>query len=445
MISIGKIFQPGKRSLLNTAILVSVLAVLLLSVSDVFNIRFSISWNTSLSTTNSNEAFFSFGFRPENLFGDGNGLIGQSGTFWWMQLVCLLLAVSLPFFRPIRASVAALIASFALLLISLNSTAGGGLEFEFGLVTVFILFAVYILISFYGELVDKKELTRVFSQYVPPEIALDYAKNPEKLNLEGEAREVTVMFCDIRGFTSISENLEPRELAKWLNHYFSLASSIIVRHKGTIDKYMGDSVMAFWGAPVHNKNHAEDALNAAREIQRQLASLRIELQRQGLPDLYVGIGISSGISNVGNLGSEFRMAYTVVGDAVNIAERLERQTRYYEVPIIVSDLASRLIPDMLFRELDIVQVKGRTRYVKIYQPLCNEGAASSTELTDLAMHQQALKLFRNREWIKAKEIFTVLNKTEKSKIYDIYLERLRRGMSAPPDESWKGETLRRMH
>ena len=209
-----RVFQPNKRSKLNVGILVLVFLLLLLSVSGVFYIRFSLSWDSSLTSAGANDALVSFGFRPENFIGSKGGLIAQSSSFWWSQLVCFVLAVGLPFFRPIRASLSALLASMALVAINLNVTFGGGLTLEFSLMTVFILFAVYILLSFYGELVDKKQLTRVFSQYVPPEIAHDYSKNPEKINLEGEAREITVMFCDIQGFTSISERLDPRELAK---------------------------------------------------------------------------------------------------------------------------------------------------------------------------------------------------------------------------------------
>ncbi len=442
---IGRIFEQNKRSLLNVGILLLVFLLLLLSVSGVFYLRFSLNLDTSLSSSGSNNILISLGLRPENLVSSTGGLIRQNKSFWLTQLVCFLLAIGLPYFRPIRASVTALIASLSLVLINLHSTFGSGVTLEFGLMTVLILFAVYILLSFYGELVDKKQLTRVFSQYVPPEIALDYSRNPEKINLEGEAREVTIMFCDIKGFTSISEQLDPRELALWLNRYFNLTSEIIVRHKGTIDKYMGDSVMAFWGAPVSNENHAADALAAALEIQRELASFRIELENKKMPDLYVGIGISSGFSNVGNLGSEFRMAYTVVGDAVNIAQRLERQTRYYDVPIIVSDLTSRLMPKVLFRELDIVKVKGRSRYVKIFQPMYRKDLASSAELTELAMHRQAIDYFRARDWTKAEMVFKTLNKTEKSQIYEIYLSRLAQVRVEPPDDSWKGETSRMMH
>lgn len=175
------------------------------------------------------------------------GLPANSHVFWLSQLTFFLLAIGLPYFRPVRASVFVLVASLLLILIHINNTYGTGMTLEFKLITVLVLFGAYILLSFHAELQDKRQLTRIFSQYVPPEIARDYSKNPSIINLESEAREVTVLFCDIKGFTAISERLEPRALTVWLNRYFDLTSQIIVRHKGTIDKYMGDSVMAFWG------------------------------------------------------------------------------------------------------------------------------------------------------------------------------------------------------
>jgi adenylate cyclase len=444
-VRIGFFFQPNKHSLPNVGILLLVFFLLLLSVSGVFYLRFSLTWDTSLLSSGSTDVLFSFVLRPENLLSSTSGLVGQNQSFWLSQLVFFLLAISLPYFRPIRASFIVVVASLTLVLINFYGTSDSGITLKFALATVFILFAGYVLLTLYGELVDKNQLTRVFSQYVPPEIALDYSRDPEQINLKGEAREVTVLFCDIRGFTSISERLGPLDLAAWLNRYFDVSSEIIVRHKGTIDKYVGDSVMAFWGAPVSNENHAAAAQAAALEIQRELASLRFDMERINMPDLYVGIGISSGISNVGNMGSKFRMAYTVVGDAVNIAERLERQTRYYDVPIIVSERTSRLMPNELFRELDIVKVKGRSRYVKIFQPMYRKDLASSAQLTELAMHRQAIEYFRVRDWSRAEKIFKNLNKTEKSQIYEIYLSRLAEVRVEPPDDSWKGETARIMH
>lgn len=441
----GFLFQPNKRSLLNVGFLLLIFFLLLISISGVFYLRFSLTWDTSLSSSGSTDILFSLVLRPENLLSSTSGLVGQNESFWLSQLVFFLLAISLPYFRPIRASSTVVVASISLVLINHYGTFDSGITLKFALATVFIMFASYILLSLYGELVDKNKLTRVFSQYVPPEIALDYSRDPEQINLDGEAREITVLFCDIVGFASISERLGPRDLAAWLNRFFNLSSEIIVRHKGTIDKYMGDSVMAFWGAPVNNENHAADALAAALEIQRELTSLRIDLEGRKLPDLYAGIGISSGVSNVGNMGSQFRMAYTVVGDAVNIAQRLERQTRYYDVPIIVNERTSRLMPEVLFRELDIIKVKGRSRYVKIFQPMFRKDLASSAELNELAMHRQALEHFRAREWSKAETNFKTLNKTEKSQIYEIYLSRLAEARAEPPDDSWKGETSRTMH
>lgn len=441
------IFQPNRRSLPNAGILLLVCLLLLLCVFGVFYIHFSVSWDTSLQRSN---ASLLFAFRPENLSDATTGLLAKNHTFWLSQLIFFLLAAGLPYFRPVRASISTLVASAFLVLIHINSVFGGGITLEFKLITVLVLFGAYIGLSFYAEFCDKKQLTRIFSQYVPPEIAFNYSRNPEKINLEGESREITVLFCDIKGFTTISEHLEPCKLALWLNRYFDITSQIIVRHKGTIDKYMGDSVMAFWGAPLDNERHAADALSAALEIQRELASLRIELQSDGMPDLHVGIGISSGVSNVGNMGSVFRMAYTVVGDAVNVAERLERQTRYYDAPIIVSEVASRLMTDTLFRELDTIKVKGRSCYVKIYQPMYQKDQVTGEQLTWLALHHQAIGYFREGQWYEAERIFKRLNTTEKSRLYEIYLARITQAKTALPvaglsEHGWRQEVPRRVH
>lgn len=224
------------------------------------------------------------------------------------------------------------------------------------------------------------------------------------------------------GFSAITEELDPPTVARWLNGYFSLASKIIVRHSGTIDKYIGDSVMAFWGAPARSDSHAHDALAAARDIIEELQLLNVEYERIGLPTLKVGIGVSTGLANVGNLGSEYRMAYTVVGDTVNVAQRIEEQTRLYQVPIVVSGETAETLPDMLFRELDTVVIKGRTRAVEMYEPL-GFRLDADTELKErLALHRKAMQASKNSQWDLAKESFTKLrDEWGPASMYDIYL------------------------
>jgi adenylate cyclase len=190
--------------------------------------------------------------------------------------------------------------------------------------------------------------------------------------------------------------------------------------------------MAFWGAPMHNDNHARDALAAALEIVSELSAMCRTQVREGMPEFKIGIGISSGVCNVGNMGSEFRMAYTVVGDTVNVAERLERQTRIYKVPVIVSESTARQLPDMLFRELDTVQVKGRHSQVKIFQPICPRGEADESLHRMLALHARALTHYRAGEYIEADELFRLLyDEMGNESIYAMYLERIAPWIESP--------------
>ncbi len=347
-------------------------------------------------------------------------------TFWLTQLITAMLAILLPYLRPIRASLATLLTAALIMLLNYPAIPGEvGIPLEFELITVLSLFSLYILLSFMGEIRDRQKLTAIFSQYVPPELVEEYSRDPNSISLEGEAREVSVLFCDIYGFTSISENLDPKTLANWLNRYFSLISQVVVDNGGTLDKYIGDSVMAFWGAPVHNESHALQALNAALDMQNGIDELSEKFSEEGLPAISIGIGISTGVSNVGNLGSHYRMAYTVVGDTVNIAQRLERQTRRYQVPIIVSEQTAEQTVEMLYRELDTVRVKGRADSIRMYQPICEARLASPEILENLAAHKRAMRYLVDKDWKRAARIFESLSESwSKDTVYQIYLKRI---------------------
>ncbi len=347
-------------------------------------------------------------------------------AFWLTQLVTALLAILLPYLRPIRASLVTL--ATAMLILLINLPAGSviiGIPLEFELITVLALFSLYILLSFIGEIRDRQQLTAIFSQYVPPELVEQFSRNPSSISLEGEAREVTVLFCDVYNFTTISEELDPKALAQWLNRYFSLISQIVVKHGGTLDKYIGDSVMAFWGAPVSSKTHASDALAAALDMQSDIAELSGKYKKEGLPAISIGIGISTGVGNVGNLGSQYRMAYTVVGDTVNMAQRLERQTRHYKVPIIASEMTVKETQGMLFRELDNIKVKGRAEFMRMFQPICSEENASPELLENLVAHKKAMTYLTNQDWKEAAQVFEALSESwSTDSVYEIYLKRI---------------------
>jgi len=199
----------------------------------------------------------------------------------------------------------------------------------------------------------------MFGEYVPPERVAQMVESGERYSMAGESRELTVLFCDVREFTALSENLPPRDLSAMMNAYLTPMTSIIHYYHGTVDKYIGDSIMAFWGAPLPNENHARDGVDAALTMQEKIPALTKEFRNRGWPELAIGIGINSGSMNVGDMGSEFRKAYTVLGDAVNLASRLEGLTKEYGVPVIIGEDTRRAIPEMICRELDRVRVRGR--------------------------------------------------------------------------------------
>ena len=218
-------------------------------------------------------------------------------------------------------------AGIAALYLSQNETQSVPLEFQ--LLTVGVLYGVYVLLMYAAEVRDRKHFTNLLSQYVPPELAAAYSRDPDSLGLGGEERELSVLFCDVVGFSTVVEQIEAERVSDWLNGFFNLVSRIVVRHEGTIDKYMGDSVMAVWGAPKSSRTHAFDALQAATDICQELSELNKKFAADELPAMRVGIGVSTGLATVGTFGSEFRMDYTVIGDTVNVARRLEEQTRKY--------------------------------------------------------------------------------------------------------------------
>jgi len=226
--------------------------------------------------------------------------------------------------------------------------------------------AAFITSSYLAEKKEKKHIVESFGKYVSPVIVEELVKHPETLKLGGERKEITVLFSDIRGFTAISEKLKPEDLVDLLNAYLTEMTDIIMDNKGLVDKYMGDAIMAFWGAPLDEKNHAALACKTAVEMVEKLALLNKKFKKQGKPTLKVGIGLNTGKVVVGNMGSENRFDYTAMGDDVNLGSRLEGLTKIYQVPIIISDNTKERIKDVPLRELDFVAVQGKEKPIRIY-------------------------------------------------------------------------------
>ncbi len=315
-------------------------------------------------------------------------------------------------------------------------------KWVFPLATPVLLSALIIAYQLaYGYLVEsrgKRQLTRLFGQYVPPELVDEMNENPASISLEGESREMTVLFSDVRGFTTISEGLNPEELTRLMNAFLTPMTGVIHEYRGTIDKYMGDAIMAFWGAPLKDPLHAKHGVEAGLRMIEIMKELGPEFKKRGWPELKIGVGLNTGPMNVGNMGSEFRMAYTVLGDAVNLGSRLEGLTKQYGVDLMVSETTAAAADNYLYRELDLVKVKGKHEPVAIFEPVALKGSLSDAELNTLDRYHQALKHFRNQDWGYAERLLSELLTEEKRMIYEIYLDRINLYREQPPGKDWDG-------
>lgn len=311
-----------------------------------------------------------------------------------------------------------------------------------GVPLIFIV-ALFLLLTLYGYFIEsrgKREISRLFGQYVPPELVEELAAHPEALSMEGESREMTVLFSDVRGFTQVSEQLEARALSELMNRFLSQQTAVIQSYRGTIDKYMGDAVMAFWGAPLPDDQHALHAVEAGMAMLKAVRELDGEFEKKGWPRLEIGVGISTGRMNVGNMGSSFRMAYTVMGDTVNLGSRLEGLTKVYGVGLIVAE-TTRLAapPDWSFRELDAVRVKGKQQAVAIYEPLGPKEALPAELRQEVARHRGALQLYRAQDWRRAEAEFAALAAAyPQRQVYRLFGERIAQLKVHPPGAGWDG-------
>ena len=308
------------------------------------------------------------------------------------------------------------------------------------LVQLPIALFVGLLVQYLTEARSRRKLKNVFGQYVPPEIVDEMSRNPDgDFSVEGESRELSVLFCDIRSFTTISESLAADELKQLLNQFFTPMTRIIFEKRGTIDKYVGDMIMAFWGAPVQDPGHPQHAVEAALAMLDQVVAMRPEISERNWPEVNIGIGINTGVMNVGDMGSEYRRAYTVIGDAVNLGSRLEGLTKYYGVRLIVSETTAAGLDGILLRRLDRVKVKGKNEPVTIYEPVASAGAVSSTLQDEVRDSDQALDYYFAGDWGRARSAFQALRDAwPERKLYGLYLERMETLQSQGVEAGWDG-------
>lgn len=361
--------------------------------------------------------------------------------FILLLTVGALLALALPALNPLWATVLAATVMTALTAFNLYMWQVSNLVLPLAslLMVAAVLYVFNMSYGFFIESRGKRMLAGLFGQYVPPELVAEMAEDPDSFTLAGESREMTVLFSDVRGFTSISEGLDPKQLTQLMNEYLTPMTHVIQRYRGTIDKYMGDAIMAFWGAPLPDGQHAKHALMAALDMIADLDQLNQHFKAKGWPPISIGIGLNTGEMTVGNMGSEFRLAYTAMGDAVNLGSRLEGLTKEYGVEIIVSEYTRAAVPDFVYRELDCVRVKGKDKPVAIFQPICPAGKGSPAVMEELADYSEALNLYRAQNWDLAEEKFGELQRNYPERyLYALYGKRIAYYRDHPPGEHWDG-------
>ncbi len=308
-----------------------------------------------------------------------------------------------------------------------------------GIAMVSLMFVVHMSYGYFVETRGKRQITGLFGQYIPPELVEEMAKAPSEYSLEADSRELTVLFSDVRGFTTLSEGLSPKDLSELMNMFLTPMTGIIHRSRGTIDKYMGDAIMAFWGAPLSDAEHARHALEAGMAMIERLDEINKTFAERGWPAVRIGVGINTGVMSVGNMGSEFRMAYTVLGDAVNLGSRLEGLTKNYGVEIICSETTVAAVPEYAYRELDRVRVKGKAKPVAIYEPLCLREQVDSALKKELKLHAETMKIYRTQQWDMAELNFVNLQRMSRAPgLYKAYAERIAHFRKHPPGADWDG-------
>ena len=364
-----------------------------------------------------------------------------------------LLVWALP--RLPAARGAQLAGGIGVLLVAINLWAYRAHDLLLPLASALLLTAmVYVGITVWGYIVEgrsRRSLARLFGTYVPPELVEEMARDPARYSMRAENRELTVMFCDMRNFTRVSELLAPEDVRGLVNSFFSTMTAAIREQRGTLDKYIGDAIMAFWGAPLPDAAHAANAARAAVAMTRRLAALNADLQLRGLPEIGLGIGLNTGTVCVGDMGSSMRRSYTVMGDAVNLASRIEALTRHYGVGVLVGENTRQtagepaaLAPGEVWRwvEVDRVRVKGKRQPVTLFTPASMPAECATAFDEEMRLWQLALTSYRLQHWsdmqARLQGLLTAFADTPFAGLYRQLGERTDHYRATPPPADWDG-------
>ena len=378
------------------------------------------------------------------------GTIKEKPAFMaYFELVLLLaggvtLAILIPLLSALwaTAATAAGIALIALFNLAVWTRGDMALPLAASVAMTALLYVMNMAYGYFVESRSKRQFTELFGQYVPPELVDRMAADPAKYDMEPKSAELTILFADVRGFTGISEALKPDELREYINEYLTDMSTIIrSRYRGTLDKYIGDAVMAFWGAPVEDPQHARNAVLAALDMQKDCEVLNAKFAARGWPALKIGIGINTGTARVGDMGSRVRRAYTAMGDAVNVASRVEGRTKTYAVGVLAGEATRERVADVVFREVDRIKVMGKDEAVTVYEPLGLASGLDESVRRELEVWNSTLRAYRSRQWDDAETgLGSLARMNPTCGLYRVYAAIVAEKRRNPPPPEWDGVT-----
>ena len=370
----------------------------------------------------------------------------------------ILLGAAIIWLAPILNP--AILLGFGVLIVA--STAGASwylylqdrllIDFTYPLLSSLLVYLTLMFSNYMSEQAQRRRIRSAFGQYLSPTLVEQLAQSPEKLVLGGEQREMTIMFSDVRGFTTISELFkdDPQGLTSLMNRFLTPLTNAIIDRKGTIDKYMGDAIMAFWNAPLSDAEHQINACNAALDMQDRIVKLNHDREQEakssGKPfiSLQVGVGLNTGRCVVGNMGSDLRFDYSVLGDSVNLASRLEGQSKTYGLPIIAGSRTALAAKDKFaILEIDFITVKGKTEPEVVYAIMGRDDVANSGHFQQLRdLNTKMLSCYRSREWLAALTAIEEGRKADEdhklNTLFELYIERINAFREDPPPENWDG-------
>jgi len=314
---------------------------------------------------------------------------------------------------------------------------------------IFLIYLSSSFLSFLGTERERGQIRGAFGRYLSPVLVEKLAKNPKQLKLGGEMRFMSFLFTDIRNFTGIAEQMKPEELTHFMNKFLTPMTDIVLKHGGTIDKYIGDCIMAFWNAPLDDKEHSRNACLATLDMQTLVTEWNRENTKgeNPMPALQIGIGINTGQACVGNMGSEQRFDYTVLGDHVNLASRLESLSKNYGITSVVGQNTAAEVPELAFLELDMIRVKGKSQHVKIFALLGGNELKESGIFKSLETHHgKMLSAYRGQRWEEALSSSEECRKiqlpgNDLTALYEVYASRISTFQKTPPPSSWDGVTI----